>query len=82
MSTFVLVSHNRQAEIADRRAELDLQINLLTEYEVTRILTLVDRLATDAGISDCKDSELQELEKDVAPKAVLKNLEDRGKKPK
>lgn len=82
LSTFVLVSQNRQAEIADRRAELDLQINLLTEYEVTRILTLVDRLATDAGISDCKDSELQELEKDVAPEAVLKNLEDRGKKPK
>jgi uncharacterized membrane protein len=50
LSTCVLVSQNRQAVIAERRSELDLQINLLTEYEVTRILMLVDRLAKERNI--------------------------------
>jgi uncharacterized membrane protein len=35
LSTFVLVSQNRQAALADRRADLDLQINLLAEHEIT-----------------------------------------------
>ena len=35
LSTFVLISQNRAAERANRRDELDLHINLLTEHEVT-----------------------------------------------
>src|SRR5436853_58446 len=38
LSTFVLVSQNRQAALSDRRSDLDLQIDLLSEREVTRIL--------------------------------------------
>jgi uncharacterized membrane protein len=52
LSTFVLVSQNRQAEIAERRTELDLQINLLTEYEVTRILMLVDDMAKRLNVDN------------------------------
>lgn len=75
LSTFVLVSQNRQAEIAERRAELDLQINLLTEYEVTRILTLTDKIAQQLGASeDAKE----ELERDTKPSDVLKELEKRN----
>ena len=79
LSTFVLVSQNRQGELADRRSELDLQINLLTEYELTRVLKLVDAIARKIGIPECQDEELKELEKDVKPEAVLEELEDRGK---
>jgi uncharacterized membrane protein len=77
LSTFVLVSQNRQAQVAEQRAELDLQINLLSEYEVTRILSLVDAIAkrVDAGVSE--DEELKELEEDVKPKEVLHELESR-----
>src|SRR4051812_34748677 len=45
LATFVLLSQNRQAEVAEQRAELDLQINLLSEYELTRVLKLVDAIA-------------------------------------
>jgi uncharacterized membrane protein len=77
LSTFVLVSQNRQAALADRRSELDLHINLLAEYEMTRVLTLVDRLAKKFEIDDCDDDELAELERDVKPDHVLKELEKR-----
>lgn len=81
LSTFVLLSQNRQAALADHRADLDLQINLLAEYEVTRILSLVDRIAEKLGIDACKDPELRELEKDVEPDQLLHEIDcHEGKK--
>ena len=77
LSTFVLVSQNRQAAIAERRAELDLQINLLAEYEVTRILTLIDAMAKKMNLDECDKEEIKELKKDVKPEAVLKELENK-----
>jgi len=74
LSTFVLLSQNRQAAIADHRADLDLQINLLAEYEVTRILSLVDRIADKLGIDACKDPELRELEMDIEPDQLLREI--------
>jgi uncharacterized membrane protein len=35
---------------ADEWATLDLQINLPSEYEITRVLTLVDAMADRMGI--------------------------------
>lgn len=82
LSTFVLVSQNRQAGLADRRSELDLQINLLAEYEMTRVLSMVDAIAKKLGVENCDTTELEELEKDVAPKELLEELEQcSGAKP-
>jgi uncharacterized membrane protein len=77
LSTFVLVSQNRQAEIAERRAELDLQFDLLAEYEVTRILTLVDAMAKKMNLDEGDKAEIKELKKDVKPEAVLQELENK-----
>jgi uncharacterized membrane protein len=78
LSTFVLVSQNRQAAIADRRSELDLQMNLLTEHEVTRLLMIVDEMAKKMGIDPCDTEEIQDLKKEVAPEEVLNELEVRA----
>jgi uncharacterized membrane protein len=75
LSTFVLVSQNRQAAIAERRAELDLQFDLLAEYEVTRILKLIDGMAKEMNLEECDKEEIRELKKDVKPEAVLQELE-------
>src|SRR5258708_2403700 len=47
LSTFVLISQNRAAVVADMRADLDLQIDRLTEYEVAQLLQLLRRLAEE-----------------------------------
>lgn len=75
LSTFVLISQNRAARAADRRADLDLQINLLTEHEVTRLITLTSRIAEKVGVEEGQGPALEELERDVAPEAVLDTLE-------
>jgi uncharacterized membrane protein len=76
LSTFVLISQNRAARAADRRADLDLQINLLAEHEVTRLITLTAAIADKLGIGEGKDPSLLELERDVAPEAVLDTLDE------
>lgn len=75
LSTFVLISQNRAARAADRRADLDLQINLLTEHEVTRLISLTSAIAAHLGIEDGRAPELAELKRDVAPETVLDSLE-------
>lgn len=75
LSTFVLITQNRQIQIADRRADLDIQINLLAEHEITRLLRLTDAIAQRLGVADENAAELQELKQDVEPQAVLEQLE-------
>lgn len=76
LSTFVLVSQNRQAVLAERRVDLDLQTNLLAEYEITRILKLVDAIAKEMGIEEESEDELDELEKGIEPEKVLTKIEE------
>jgi uncharacterized membrane protein len=81
LSTFVLITQNRMSAVAEKRAELDLQISLLAEHEITRLITLVAELGKKAGVQSASDPALQELQRDVAPEAVLDQL-DRENTPK
>lgn len=74
LSTFVLISQNRMAVIADRRADLDLQISLLAEHEITRLIQLVDGIARHLGTHTQSDPYMEELKRDVRPDAVLDEL--------
>ncbi|PWC36126.1 DUF1003 domain-containing protein [Azospirillum sp. TSO35-2] len=75
LSTFVLISQNRMAEVSDKRADLDLQISLLAEHEVTRLVTLVSSIADHLGVKSEVDAELDVIRQDVAPDAVLDEIE-------
>jgi len=74
LSTFVLISQNRLSEEADRRADLDLQIGLLTEHELTRVLQMLDAMQDKMGIVDHKNSELADLEMETKPEDVLSEI--------
>jgi len=75
LSTFVLISQNRMQAAADSRADLDLQISLLAEHEVTKLATLVSAIADRLEVKTEIDPELEEIEQDVAPEAVLDEIE-------
>ncbi|HYY13436.1 MAG TPA: DUF1003 domain-containing protein [Chthoniobacterales bacterium] len=82
LSTFVLITQNRMAREADKRADLDLQISLLSEHEVTRLITLVKAIAEKLEVEASKHPELPELQKDVAPETVLDVMERSGSTPR
>jgi uncharacterized membrane protein len=75
LSTFVLISQNRMAALADKRADLDLQVSLLAEHEITRLITLVTAMAEQMGLGQAHDPELVELSQDVAPEKVMEKME-------
>ena len=75
LSTFVLISQNRMMAAADKRADLDLHVSLLAEHELTKLVALVAALAERAGVRANADPEIEEVKKDVAPEAVLDEIE-------
>ena len=54
LSIWILISQNQMTRQADRRAHLDLQINLLTEQESTATLRIVHGIAEHLGIDPKK----------------------------
>lgn len=75
LSTFVLISQNRLSAAAERRADLDLHIGLLTEHELTRALHMLDAIQDKLGIENDADSELADLEMETKPEDVLAEIE-------
>ncbi|CCE08298.1 conserved hypothetical protein [Bradyrhizobium sp. STM 3843] len=76
LSTFVLISQNRMAAEADKRADLDLQISLLTENELTQVVTLLNQMASRLGIEPDAQAALREASRDIAPERVLDKIEE------
>jgi uncharacterized membrane protein len=74
LTVAVLIRQNRMAELAEHRAHLDLQINLLTEQKVTRILQRMNRSPEDAGMYSQTDDESHELSTPADPEALLKAI--------
>lgn len=75
LSTFVLISQNRMTALADKRADLDLQVSLLAEHEITHLIQLVTAMARRMGLEESRNPELAELARDVAPEKVLDEIE-------
>lgn len=75
LSTFVLISQNRMAAAADKRADLDLQISLLAEHELTKVATIISEIAKQMGLQTAFDPEVEEIKRDVSPDAVLDEIE-------
>jgi uncharacterized membrane protein len=78
-SPIIMMSQNRQSKIADRRNQLDLQINLLAEQESTETLRLLRKLCEHVGVELKPHS--RGLETDTRPEEVVGLLEKAVKHP-
>ncbi len=75
LAILVLVSQNRQSRIADLRQEIDMQVNLVTEEEITKLLKLVAGLYKALKINIDQDSELKEMLKPTNWDSLEERLE-------
>src|SRR4051812_3194910 len=80
LSLFILITQRRMMAQSERRADLTLQISLLAEYEITRLITLNKQMAKVLGVAEANEPELEELSQDVMPEQVLQQLEEYEKK--
>ena len=75
LSIFVLISQNRANKIDDLREEVDLQVDMITEARLTKLLQLVKTLLEKQGIDVSEDKELEQMLKPVSENRIEKSLE-------
>lgn len=75
LTAFVLISQNRMSELADQRADLDLQIGLLAEQEITHVIGLLDAMSKQLGLQASEEAKSEELKKTIDPGALVRELE-------
>lgn len=75
LAIFVLMAQLRMAHNADIRNQLDVQVSLVAEQEITHILRLVTAISERMGIDEAKDPEIQELLRELRPRDVLDRIE-------
>jgi uncharacterized membrane protein len=81
LSTFVLISQNRLAAASEKRAELDLQVNLLAEQKATKVLEMLDQITEQLDQVGSRfnfkpDPEVKALKVSPEPQEVLQVIED------
>ena len=74
LSSFILISQNYELRISDRRNQLDLQINLLTEQENTKMIQMLERIAKKVG-ADISDPDVRIFEEDTDPEKLVAQIE-------
>jgi uncharacterized membrane protein len=80
-ATSVLIGQRRQAKLMEQRAHLDLQINLLTEQKVTRLIHLLEELRNELSADPVRhDPHTAELKKPTDAAQVLSALKSTGAK--
>lgn len=75
LSTFILISQNRDAKINDRRNHLALQIALLSEQENTKVLKMLDLIAHKLDADDETDPTIQVLEESTRPERLVEQID-------
>jgi uncharacterized membrane protein len=72
LTVAVLIRQNRMAQVAEHRSHLDLQINLLSEQKVTKILQIVDELQRElTALRGRPDSDVAEMTKPADAHALM-----------
>lgn len=80
LSTFILISQNHDTKISERRNHLDLQINLLSEQENTKMIIMLQAIAAKVGAEIDQDPHLQALSEKTEPEKLVRQIEAREEK--
>lgn len=75
LSIFILMSQNRAARVSDKRSHLDLQLNLLSEQENTKMLLMLEGIAKAVGHRTPTDPEVQVLAQATEPEALSRQID-------
>jgi len=86
LTLFILSSQNRMTDEADKRAHLDLQVNILAEQEMTLVLRLLRDLCEKAGVDapDALEGALREVNIETVAESVEREISSgagRGEPP-
>ena len=77
LSSFILMRQNRMTKRAERRDHLNLQIDLIAEKEITKLLQMVHAICDDMGLKQiAEDQELKEFSQETSVETLTQRLDD------
>ncbi len=79
LAVIVLISQNREQKVNDLREEIDLQVDIISEVELTKVLQLVALIAKKQGIDLSADKELEKMLRPLDVQRMHLSLEDEMK---
>jgi len=82
LSTFILISQNRQMQKSELRAELDYQTNLKTEKDVAEVLSILHQLLEEGKLIEKETSQVLEEANIILEKPKRKTRKRRAKRQK
>ncbi len=72
----ILVTQNRQTKISEQQARLNLQVTLLTDQKISKIIALLEELRYDLpSVKNRYDSQAEAMKDSVDPHLVMEALE-------
>jgi uncharacterized membrane protein len=75
-STGVLVYQTRQGKLTEERAHLMLQVDLLAEQKIAKLISLVEELRTDLpNVKNRQDPQAEEMQQSADAQAILEVLQ-------
>jgi uncharacterized membrane protein len=78
-TTIVLVAQNRMAKLEQQHTHLGLQVALLTEQKVTKLINLLEELRRDLPmVKDRWDAQAEAMQKSATTAEVVAALEEGG----
>ena len=77
LSTFILISQNLDSRISERRSHLDLQLNLLSEQENTKMIVMLHAIAAKVGADLTQDPHIEALTEETQPERLIEQIEAR-----
>jgi uncharacterized membrane protein len=75
LGIFILIGQNEETRINERRAALDLQIDLLAEQESTQALRMLRQIGDKLGVRFEADPEIKNLEQATQPDALADEID-------
>ena len=75
-TVMVLTTQNRHLHLAEQRAHLDLQVNLLAEQKVAKLIGLLEELRRDLpNVVNRRDSVAEKMQEPIDPAAMASAIE-------
>jgi uncharacterized membrane protein len=77
LSNFILISQNLETRLIEKRSHLDLQLNMLSEQENTKMIAILLAIAEKVGADLSHDPHIEALSEDTVPERLIEQIEER-----
>lgn len=78
LSVSVLINQNRQGRMDKIRQQVDFEVNVRAEAEITKMLNMLHAIQQKLGIDSSGDTQLEEMKEVTNVKQIHKNIDEEG----